>query len=307
MISSSMTWKNLKAQYQSITEKIYNKKSFSQDWKNFEKLALEISKNPPSSISTLQQSIEELAKVKPRNMIKILDHGCGAGLKAMYLVALGYKNIYGINVNFDVIPINQILKKKYQLSEQRFFKTDGKKVPFKSNFFDFIISSQVLEHLREDEIHIYYSEEGRVLKKGGLVYHEVPHKFIPYESHSRLWLIHLFPYFFKPFLYGIFISIQKKKNLFFKGKYYAEHYSKTFLILRSPAFHKRMLRYYIGNYIDLTYSRLFSNLDFSSYDKDSPIKIRKFIQKVFMIPVIGKFLIYLCKNFFILQTLTKKN
>ena len=34
----------------------------------------------------------------------------------------------------------------------RFVKTQGKEVPFKSNFFDFIISSQVVEHLTNDEI-----------------------------------------------------------------------------------------------------------------------------------------------------------
>ena len=74
----------------------------------------------------------------------------------------------------------------------------------------------MVEHLREDEVYFYYEEEGRVLKKNGLAYHEVPHKFMPYESHSRLWLIHLFPYVFKPILYGIFLSLQARKNLILK-------------------------------------------------------------------------------------------
>lgn len=163
-----------------------------------------------------------------------------------------------------------------------------------------------MEHLTDEEVFLYYSEEGRILKENGLAYHEVPHKYIPYESHSRLWLIHLFPYFCKPFLYGLFLSIQKKKNLFLKGRYYAEYFSKNFLILRSPHFHKKMLTKNIGSFRDLTYNRLLREEDFSSYDNDSPILLRKFIQKLFKIPLLGKFLAIICKNFFILQTLSKK-
>ena len=107
--------------------------------------------------------------------------------------------------------INKILKTKFRVSEVRFFKTEGKNVPFKNNFFDFIISAQVLEHLTDEEVFLYYSEEGRILKENGFAYHEVPHKYIPYESHSRLWLIHLFPYFCKPFLYGLFFDYSKEE------------------------------------------------------------------------------------------------
>lgn len=302
-----MSWKKLKFQYTVIIDKIKCNKGFLKDWRRFEKIALSISKNPPQAISEIQNSLELLDKKKSKSDIKIFDHGCGAGLKVIYLAVLGYTNIYGVNVNFDVFFINKILKKKFKILEQRFFKTDGKKVPFKSNFFHFIISSQVVEHLTEEEIDLYYSEEGRILKSNGLVYHEVPHKYIPYESHSRLWLVHLFPYFSKPFLYGILISIQQKKNLFFKGGFYAEYYTKKFLILRSPYFHKKMIKKYIGNCKDLTYSRLFKESDFSSYDNDSPFKLRILVQKIFKLPFIGKIFIFLFKNFFILQTLSKKN
>ena len=48
--------------------------------------------------------------------------------------------------------INKILKTKFSVSEIRFFKTEGKNVPFKKNFFDFIISAQVLEHLTDEEV-----------------------------------------------------------------------------------------------------------------------------------------------------------
>ena len=302
-----MSWKKLKLQYSLILDRVLEKKNYKAEWEVFKKLALDIEKNPPIAVSEIHYALQSLEKNKKRKDIFIFDHGCGSALKSLYLAVLGYKNIYGVNVNFNTDHINIIMKDKFKSTKKRFFTTDGKKVPFPDKYFDFIISAQVAEHLRDDEVMEYYSEEGRVLKKEGLAYHELPHKYIPYESHTRLWLIHLFPYFCKPFLYGIFISIQKRKNLLLKGSYYANYYSKKFLILRTPNFHKKMLLKYIGNYQDLTVKRLQKNIDFSSYDHDSPIRIRKIIQKLFHMPILGKIFLSVFKNFFILQTLSKRN
>ena len=299
-------WNNLRKKYASILKSEEAGLNFDSEWMEFKEIALSIEKNPPPAVSSIQNSLNQIEKYKDRKNIKIFDHGCGAGLKIIYLATIGYTSVYGVNVNFDVNFINKILKKKFNIKENHFFITKGKTVPFKNKFFDFIISSQVVEHLTEDEIIIYYSEEGRVLKKNGYAYHEVPHKFMPYESHSRIWFVHLFPYIFKPFLYGLFISLQQKKNLFYKGRYFAEYYSKSFLILRSPYFHKKMILKYIGNFQDLTLNRLKTNNDFSSYDKDSPLLLRKFIQNIFLLPILGGIFVFIFKYFFILQTLSKK-
>ena len=301
-----MSWKKLKKQYYIIVEKIKKKKNLFTDWLNFQTLTLQISKNPPQAIFEIQNSLEIIEKIKPKSKIRFFYHECGGGLKVIYFAAIGYKNVYGVNVNFDVFLINKILKTKFKVSEIRFLKTEGKNVPFKKNFFDFIISARVLEHLTDEEAFLCYSEEGRVLKENGFAYHEVPHKYISYESYYRLWFIRFFPYFCKPFLYGLFLSIQKKKNLFSIDSFNADYFSKNFLILRSPHFHKKILIKNIESFIDLNYNRLFREEDISSYDNDSPIILRKFIQKLFIIPLLGKFLALICKNFFIPQTLSKK-
>lgn len=57
-----MSWKNLKKQYYIIVEKIKNKKNFSNDWLNFQKLALQISKKPPQAIFEIQKSLEIIEK-----------------------------------------------------------------------------------------------------------------------------------------------------------------------------------------------------------------------------------------------------
>ncbi len=300
-----MSWVELKNEYTLITKKAREKKPFLKNWIRFTELVNKSSEKPPLAMETLISSIKKLEINKKKNQITIFDHGCGAGLKAMYLAALGYKNVYGVDVG-EVNYINILLKKIFNINEQRFLKTDGKRVPFKNSKFDFIISSQVVEHLKEEHIYTYYQEEGRLLKKNGLVYHEVPHLFMPYEAHTRLWLIHLLPYFFKPFLYAVVQSIRKKKNLLNKGTFYADLYTKNFLILRSPNFHKSMLLKYIGPFDDITVSRLLKKTDFSSYDKDSNLKLRKLIQNIIMLPIFGKFFVKIIKNFFILQTLSKK-
>ena len=301
-----MSWKKLKHQYRLIINKVLDKKNYNKEWNDFKKLAFYIEKKPPLAVLEIHNALKILEKKKDRKDIFIFDHGCGSALKSLYLAALGYTNIHGVNVNFDIEYVNIIMKEKFKSSKKTFLTTDGKKVPFPDKYFDLIISAQVAEHLRDDEVVDYYSEEGRVLKNKGLAYHELPHKYIPYESHTRLWLVHLFPYFCKPFLYGVFISIQKKKNLFLKGSYYANYYSKNFLVLRSPNFHKKMLLKYIGDYQDLTVKRLQENIDFSSYDHDSPIRLRKLMQKLFNIPILGKIFISIFKNFFILQTLARR-
>ena len=302
-----MTWIKLKQSYKQLCSKARNKELFTEEWKTYSKIARSMESSPPTGLITIQDLLTNLEKNISRDKIKIFDHGCGSGFKSMYFAALGYKNIYGVNVNEDNEYLNEILKEIFKIDEKRFITTDGKIVPFQDEKFHFIISSQVVEHLTDDEVYLYYSEEGRILKKGGLAYHEVPHLFIPYESHSRIWFVHLFPYFLKPFFYGLFKSIEHKKNLFSKGRYYAKYYSGEFLRLRTPGFHKKMLLKFIGEYEDLTVSRLLKKSDFSSYDMDSPIGIRKIIHYMFMTPIIGKIFVFFLKNMFILQTLSKKD
>ena len=307
MLTLIMSFRNLKNTFTLITEKVKNNECYTKEWKNFCVIAKNLEKNPPVQLQAIHNILNRLKKKMNKKKISILDHGCGSGMTVIYLAVLGYTKIHGINVNFDVDFLNNILRDRIKIKKKRIFTTDGKKVPFNNEYFDFIISAQVLEHLREDEIFLYYEEEGRILKKNGFAYHELPHKFIPYESHSRLWIIHLFPYFMKPFLYGLFMSIRDKKNLFLKGSYYADFFSKEFLILRSPQFHKKMIRKNIGEFEDLTVQRLSKKTDFSSYDTDSPLFLRKLIQKFFLIPLAGKVLIFFLKNFFILQTISTKN
>jgi len=73
------------------------------------------------------------------------------------------------------------------------FTWDGKRLPFETNSFDTIISTEVLEHCPEPEVFLY--EVFRVLKKGGVFFftvpflwnlHEVPHDEPQLEEQQEL-------------------------------------------------------------------------------------------------------------------------
>ena len=66
--------------------------------------------------------------------IKIIDLGCGRGQVVENLKKLGFKNIYYCDTN------NKYLKDTKYVDL-------NKKFPYKDNFFDVVISTEVVEHL----------------------------------------------------------------------------------------------------------------------------------------------------------------
>ncbi len=301
-----MTWTNMKIAFNELIESSKNNNDrLLIKWKKFQKMAIEVSHNPPIALDNLTSSLYKISKGNKN--IQILDHGCGGGLKSFYFVALGFKNVFGVNVNNKIDHLNTILKKIYNISEKRFFTTDGRKLPYESNKFNFIFSLQVLEHLSDSFIDQYYSEEERVIKKDGYVYHEVPHILVPFESHSRLWFAHWLPSFMQPIVYGILKTIQLKENKLLEGRAIAEKFNGGFVKLRTPNYHYKKIKMHFGSYTDLTVERLVSKTNFEYYDNDNPVKLRKFLYFIFRFPIIGYHMAKLCKNFFMLQTLAKKS
>lgn len=60
--------------------------------------------------------------------------------------------------------------------------------PFESDFFDFVISNQVLEHVWDHQF--FFLEHSCVLKKGGLGAHLFPLKHYIYEGHLLIPFVH---------------------------------------------------------------------------------------------------------------------
>jgi SAM-dependent methyltransferase len=119
--------------------------------------------------------------------IRVLDFGCGAGqvvraLRENGVEAFGCDVFYeGGNYRNAITPIsrNEIV------SEMR-----ANLIPFESEFFDLVISNQVMEHV-EDLDHSL-AEISRVLKPRGVVLSHFPDKGVWHEGHCGVPFLHWF-------------------------------------------------------------------------------------------------------------------
>ncbi len=116
---------------------------------------------------------------------KVLDVGCGRGF---YLKVLAFcwpgLDLYGLD-----------LKQKYLETAKHFLgKTpvhllngDATAMPFPDNFFDRVIASEILEHLKDDNKAI--EQIYRVLRPGGIALITVPNKNYPLLWDPANWLL----------------------------------------------------------------------------------------------------------------------
>jgi len=122
--------------------------------------------------------------------LKILDFGCGCGWLLNYLSEKFPNNEYH---GFDTFQEDiEYAKSKKKHSNVKFYHYDGKsKLPFKDEYFDFIVSNEVLEHV--DNPKDYVKELSRVMKDGANGFFSTPNRLFPFEFHYNLPLINFLP------------------------------------------------------------------------------------------------------------------
>lgn len=138
----------------------------------------------------VQEDIPKIVKLfKKRGIKRVLDLGCGSGRHLVYLAKHGFK-VYGIDIAPEGIKIAKEWLKKEKLKANLKIASVYKKLPYKDNFFDAIISTQVIHHAKIETIRKLIKEMERILKPKGLIFLTVrkrgAKKEIPKE---RLWKI----------------------------------------------------------------------------------------------------------------------
>ena len=117
--------------------------------------------------------LQLLKDAAPKN--KILDYGCAGGPLLEDLRVQGFRNLSGVDISAEAIALCQ----KRGLSDT--FVVTGTSAPFADASFDWIIASDVLEHIQQEADML--AEWKRLLKAGGRLIVFVP-------AFSFLWSVH---------------------------------------------------------------------------------------------------------------------
>jgi SAM-dependent methyltransferase len=106
---------------------------------------------------------------------RVLDYGCGSANNSVFFMKNGY-DTYGVDVSESALGLVQQNLKANGLPETlvdhfSVVPTYPPQLPFEDNFFDFILSNQVLYYLPTAEhIHQVCQELSRCLRPGGVVF-----------------------------------------------------------------------------------------------------------------------------------------
>jgi len=154
----------------------------------------QVSRNPmkrnPFVVSRYENVLKLLENELDIRNKKILDLGCGDGVLTNYLNTKKSK-AYGIDYSSEAI---NFAKEKTASKNINFIQGSAYELPFSDNYFDAIVSSDVIEHL--DNVDKYLEEIKRVLKYDGIVVISTPIKFTEYPL-DKMHVIEWFPDEFK--------------------------------------------------------------------------------------------------------------
>lgn len=120
----------------------------------------------PSLLPLLERIKQETRVRLIRRLIeplngKFLDVGCGSFPNEMSIF-LDKKEVVGV----DISPI-AIEKQRERFPKMKFEIADAQSLPFEKKSFDYVVCSETIEHLPDDER--FFKEAHRVLNKDGLL------------------------------------------------------------------------------------------------------------------------------------------
>jgi SAM-dependent methyltransferase len=179
-------------------------------------------------IATIAQSM------KTDVPIKILDAGCGNGELISYLYRSFQDNlpllrfdIYGFDVidhgvqsngyGIETLALLEALDSSVDWKGRIQFFTVGENWRYDSNYFDFIVSNQVLEHVQDK--YQFFKNIHRCLKNNGYSFNLAPLVHCMHEGH--IWI----PFAHRIRSYDFLLSYIKTASRLRIGKYKAHHAS----------------------------------------------------------------------------------
>ena len=123
---------------------------------------------------TPHPDMERLVRIfQERGFHRILDLGCGTGRHLIYFLNFGFE-VYGLDASPKALEISRNWLEQEGKSCDLKLQRVEHKLPYENEFFDAIISIQVIHHNLLEEIKFTIKEMERILKSKGLVYITYP-------------------------------------------------------------------------------------------------------------------------------------
>ncbi|MDD5290972.1 MAG: methyltransferase domain-containing protein [Patescibacteria group bacterium] len=92
--------------------------------------------------------------------IKILEVGSNIGVKLIFLQKMGFKHLYGVEINRKAIEFSKKNTKGIDIIEG-----SALNIPFRDNYFDLVFTSGLLIHVSPKNLKTVMKEIGRCTKK----------------------------------------------------------------------------------------------------------------------------------------------
>jgi SAM-dependent methyltransferase len=108
-----------------------------------------------------------------RDGSRVLDLGCGTGRHILHLAHLGF-DVYGLDASPKALSMTQNWLNDENLEANLCEHRMEEPFPYEDNFFDAVISIQVIHHNLMKDIRMTISEIERVLKPGGILFVTFP-------------------------------------------------------------------------------------------------------------------------------------
>ncbi|MDO8538554.1 MAG: class I SAM-dependent methyltransferase [archaeon] len=174
-----------------------------------------------------------------------LDAGCGIGRNSVKLSKKG-AIVTGIDISSEMVKQAKLRLKEKKLKAK--FKIGSlEKLPFKDKLFDIIISSSVIDHIKD--LSNVFSEFSRTLKPSGILVIAGPHPLADLKIHAALFEKNNKRYVIKEFSHSfgeldslakinkmkriktIELILTKKQSIFYPPKIFAKEKGKKIYMI----------------------------------------------------------------------------
>ncbi len=108
---------------------------------------------------------------------RVLENGCGVGMYLEHMQPFGGE-LTGLEYDFPRAA-------EARRRSERVLCAAGERLPFPDDYFDLILSHEVIEHVQDDRLAV--QEMVRTLKPGGRIVLFCPNRGYPFETHGIYW------------------------------------------------------------------------------------------------------------------------